>query len=94
MAYTSLYLLGRLLVVLFFGKLTAVESQHVYDRLIHYVLFKLLFVAAVLEPAVLDTAHLLAWAIWFSCLGFGHIFALLCRDRFNYVIFMVLIENR
>ena len=56
--------------------------QNIYDRLIHYVLFKLLFIGAVLDPDLLDTRDVLAWATWFSCLGFGKIFALLCRDRY------------
>lgn len=82
-AYFVLFLFGKAIQYVFFGRLTELESQNVYDRLVHYVLFKLLFIGAVLDPDLLDTRDVLAWTVWFSCLGFGKIFALLCRDRYH-----------
>jgi autocrine motility factor receptor len=56
--------------------------QNLSDRLLTYVLFKIVFVGAVMEP---DLKELLIWTSWFSILGFLKIFTLLTRDRFEYV---------
>ena len=53
-----------------------------YDRLLNYALFKIIFVGAILEPGV---HQLVKWAAWFSILGFLKVFAQLSRDRFEYV---------
>ncbi len=93
LAYTLLYLVGKALQSVFLGPLTQLETQNVYDHLVHYALFKVLVIGTVLEPQLLHSDHttgllrgeLLAWTAWFSCLGFGKTFALLCRDRFRHV---------
>ena len=53
-----------------------------YDRLLNFLLFKVVFVAAILEP---KWEELLIWTTWFTILGFLRIFSMLCRDRFEYV---------
>jgi len=46
-------------------------------------LFKIIFVGAILEP--LDIPQFLICTVWFAVLGFLKIYALLTRDRFEYV---------
>mgnify|MGYP001044717981 FL=1 len=58
------------------------NAQNISDRLLNYILFKIVFVSAILEP---DLHELLVWTSWFSILGFLKIFSLLCRDRFEWV---------
>lgn len=55
-----------------------------YDRLLNYLVFKILFVGAVLEP---DLKELVVWATWFSLIGFLRVFSMLARDRFEYLTF-------
>ncbi|CAB4482274.1 unnamed protein product [Rhizophagus irregularis] len=68
----------------FFGELRVIESQHMYDRLLNFLLFKVVFVGAILEP---KWEELLIWTSWFTILGFLRIFSMLCRDRFEYLTF-------
>eukprot|EP00026_Physarum_polycephalum_P001391 Phypoly_transcript_01392.p1 GENE.Phypoly_transcript_01392~~Phypoly_transcript_01392.p1 ORF type:complete len:855 (-),score=140.50 Phypoly_transcript_01392:868-3168(-) len=82
MAYNLLFLFGKLIQKIFFGNLRDAEIQNLSDRLLTYVLFKIVFVGAVMEP---DLKELLIWTSWFSILGFLKIFTLLTRDRFEYL---------
>jgi autocrine motility factor receptor len=82
MAYNLLFLFGKLVQKVFFGNLRDAEIQNLSDRLLTYVLFKIVFVGAVMEP---DLKNLLIWTSWFSILGFLKIFTLLTRDRFEYL---------
>ena len=82
-AYNLLFLLGRTTQHFFLGALRTVETQSIYERLVHYVLFKIVFVGAVLDA---ELKELLVWCAWFSILGFLKLFALLGRDRFDYLI--------
>ncbi|CAI2188753.1 3561_t:CDS:2, partial [Funneliformis geosporum] len=84
MAYCFVFLLGRLTLKFFFGELRVIESQHMYDRLLNFLLFKVVFVGAILEP---KWEELLIWTTWFTILGFLRIFSMLCRDRFEYLTF-------
>lgn len=69
-------------ILLLFYCLFIFVQQNLSDRLLTYVLFKIVFVGAVMEP---DLKNLLIWTSWFSILGFLKIFTLLTRDRFEYV---------
>lgn len=53
-----------------------------YDRALNFLLFKVVFVGAILEPR---WEELLIWTAWFTILGFLRVFSMLCRDRFEYV---------
>jgi len=53
-----------------------------YDRALNFLLFKVVFVGAILEPR---WEELLSWTAWFTILGFLRVFSMLCRDRFEYV---------
>lgn len=51
----------------FFGRLTSMESRKTMERLMNYVVFKIVFVGAVVEPDVLE---IFLWTVWFAALGF------------------------
>ncbi|KAF9171234.1 hypothetical protein BGX20_007929 [Mortierella sp. AD010] len=82
MAFCLAFLTGRLLLKTFFGDLRVIERQHMYDRALNFLLFKVVFVGAILEPR---WEGLLIWTAWFTVLGFLRVFSMLCRDRFEYL---------
>ncbi|KAF9400027.1 hypothetical protein BGZ94_005557 [Podila epigama] len=53
-----------------------------YDRALNFLLFKVVFIGAILEPR---WEELLIWTAWFTILGFLRVFSMLCRDRFEYI---------
>lgn len=55
------------------------NMKHVYDRMLNFLLFKMIFVGAVMDPAWIRLS------IWIAILGFLRIFSLLSRDRFDHV---------
>lgn len=71
-----LFLLAK---AIFFGPLALQEAQKLAERLINYVLFKVLFLMAVSRSE--DPGAL--WLPWFALLGFFKIFSGLARDRFE-----------
>ncbi|KAG0214033.1 hypothetical protein BGX28_002899 [Mortierella sp. GBA30] len=82
MAFCMAFLAGRLFLRTFFGDLRVIERQHMYDRALNFLLFKVVFVGAILEPR---WEELLIWTAWFTILGFLRVFSMLCRDRFEYL---------
>eukprot|EP00123_Amoebidium_parasiticum_P001572 comp12699_c0_seq1/m.7795 comp12699_c0_seq1/g.7795 ORF comp12699_c0_seq1/g.7795 comp12699_c0_seq1/m.7795 type:complete len:658 (-) comp12699_c0_seq1:525-2498(-) len=84
MAYTLLLWLAKALQAIIFGQLRVIESQHMYDRLLNYLMYKIMFIGAILEP---DLKELVVWTTWFSFLGFLRVFSMLARDRFEYLTF-------
>jgi hypothetical protein len=54
-----------------------------YDRLLNFLLFKVVFVGAILEPTWSD---LYLWVTWFTAIGFLRLFGMCGRDRVDYVI--------
>jgi len=82
-SYTILFLFGKLVQYIFFGKLREQEGEKMCARLLKYILFKIVFVGAILE--IPHLRELLIWIAWFSVLGFLRIFSLLARDRFGYL---------
>ncbi|KAF9193522.1 hypothetical protein BGZ51_003077 [Haplosporangium sp. Z 767] len=82
MAFCLAFLAGRLFLRTFFGDLRVIERQHMYDRALNFLLFKVVFVGAILEPR---WEELLIWTAWFTILGFLRVFSMLCRDRFEYL---------
>eukprot|EP00897_Mesotaenium_endlicherianum_P008248 jgi/Mesen1/7451/ME000389S06791 len=76
----GLLLLSLLTKAVFFGNLTLQEAQKLAERLINYVLFKVLFLIAAVEVQAAG-GHF--WLSWFALLGFFKIFAGLGRDRFE-----------
>eukprot|EP01117_Protostelium_nocturnum_P005878 TRINITY_DN2115_c0_g3_i2.p1 TRINITY_DN2115_c0_g3~~TRINITY_DN2115_c0_g3_i2.p1 ORF type:complete len:602 (+),score=207.72 TRINITY_DN2115_c0_g3_i2:190-1995(+) len=82
-AFNLLFVLWKAIQYLVFGKLRENESKNVYDRLLQYVILKVLFVAAVnIEPLYNNTK---LWVAWFTIIGFMKSFTLLSRDRLEYI---------
>eukprot|EP01114_Cavostelium_apophysatum_P014095 TRINITY_DN3566_c0_g1_i2.p1 TRINITY_DN3566_c0_g1~~TRINITY_DN3566_c0_g1_i2.p1 ORF type:complete len:627 (+),score=161.01 TRINITY_DN3566_c0_g1_i2:232-2112(+) len=81
LAMSLLFVFGKFLQLVFFGKLRDVEAKNVYDRLLHYILFKIVFLGAILDHG----SELLVYICCFSILGFMKIFSMLARDRFEYI---------
>jgi autocrine motility factor receptor len=63
---------------IFFGRLTHMESRKLTERVINYVVFKVVFVGAVVEHELVE---IFLWSVWFAALGFLKLFAGLVRDR-------------
>lgn len=85
MAYCCLILLGKLIQRVVFGQLRVSEQQHVKDKFWNFVFYKFIFVFGVINVQYLDEVVL--WVAWFSVLGFLHLLAQLCKDRFEYLSF-------
>ncbi|KAJ1530352.1 hypothetical protein ONE63_005265 [Megalurothrips usitatus] len=85
MAYCCLILLGKLIQKVVFGQLRVSEQQHVKDKFWNFVFYKFIFVFGVINVQYLDEVVL--WVAWFSVLGFLHLLAQLCKDRFEYLSF-------
>jgi len=83
-SYTALFLLGKIVQCIFFGKLREQEGEKLCARLLKYVLFKIVFIGAILE--IPHLRELLIWVSWFSILGFLRIFSHLAKDRFGYLV--------
>jgi len=81
LSYNLLFLFGKAVQKVFFGKLREVESKNLYDRLLHYILFKIVFLGAIVEPS----RELLVFIACFSIIGFMNLFSRLTRDRFEYI---------
>ncbi|KAK4301702.1 hypothetical protein Pmani_026173 [Petrolisthes manimaculis] len=83
MAYCVLILLGTLIQRLVFGELRVSEQQHIKDKFWNFVFYKFIFVFGVMNVQAMDEVVL--WCSWFSVLGFLHLLAQLCKDRFEYL---------
>nr|CAD7262911.1 unnamed protein product [Timema shepardi] len=85
MAYCCLILLGKFIQQLVFGELRVSEQQHIKDKFWNFVFYKFIFVFGVINVQYMDEVVL--WCSWFSVLGFLHLLAQLCKDRFEYLSF-------
>jgi len=57
--------------------------QHVKDKFWNFVFYKFIFIFGVMNAQEME--EIVLWCTWFSILGFLHILAQLCKDRFEYV---------
>ena len=53
-----------------------------YDRMLNFLLFKMISIGAVMDPV---WRHILRLSMWIGILGFMRIFSLLSRDRLDNV---------
>ena len=58
--------------------------QHIKDKFWNFVFYKFIFIFGVMN--VQEMEEIVLWCTWFSVLGFLHILAQMCKDRFEYVI--------
>lgn len=83
MAYCCLILFGKVIQKLVFGELRISEQQHIRDKFWNFVFYKFIFIFGVINVQFMDEVVL--WCSWFSVLGFLHLLAQLCKDRFEYL---------
>jgi len=55
----------------------------VKDKFWNFVFYKFIFIFGVMNAQEME--EIVLWCTWFSILGFLHILAQLCKDRFEYV---------
>lgn len=90
-AYCSLVLLGNWLQKQVFGELRVSEIQHMKDKFWNFVFYKFIFIFGIIDVQSVEGAIL--WGLWFSAIGFLHIHAQLCQDRFEYVNVLLLVST-
>jgi len=76
-------LFGKLVQHIFFGRLRVEESKKVSERVLNFILLKVVFTSAILD--LLSWTELMVYITWFSVLGFLKVFTLLARDRFAFL---------
>eukprot|EP01103_Thecamoeba_quadrilineata_P000676 TRINITY_DN1058_c0_g1_i2.p1 TRINITY_DN1058_c0_g1~~TRINITY_DN1058_c0_g1_i2.p1 ORF type:complete len:622 (-),score=89.93 TRINITY_DN1058_c0_g1_i2:133-1977(-) len=81
-AFVLMFLFCKLIIQVFFDKLREIEEKNIRERIISYGFMKL-FLVPFLEP---DIKEIVLWVSWFFMIGILHIFSLLCRNRFEYLI--------
>ncbi|KAI9564188.1 hypothetical protein GHT06_007926 [Daphnia sinensis] len=83
MAYCILVLFGNWLQKQVFGELRVSELQHIKDKFWNFVFYKFIFIFGIINVQSMEGVIL--WGSWFSVIGFLHIHAQLCQDRFEYL---------
>eukprot|EP01122_Echinamoeba_exundans_P013258 TRINITY_DN5757_c0_g1_i1.p1 TRINITY_DN5757_c0_g1~~TRINITY_DN5757_c0_g1_i1.p1 ORF type:complete len:665 (-),score=93.29 TRINITY_DN5757_c0_g1_i1:21-2015(-) len=80
LAFNIALLCAKLTQYVFFGPVSEEEGNKMWDRMVNYLLWKVLVVGAILEPSMTD---LVVWTIWFSFVGLMHTFCGLAAERFK-----------
>ena len=81
LALACVLLLFNIVCILFFGELRLIEEHNLRDRTINFLLFKIIFIGAIVEPELLE---LICWASCFVVLGMLKMLCNLGRDRFEH----------
>ncbi|RMZ53208.1 hypothetical protein APUTEX25_005197 [Auxenochlorella protothecoides] len=77
--FLSTYALGALVTkALFLGQLTILETTKLAERMLKFVMLKVVFLGAVVDP---EPHELGTWLLWFSVMAFFRAFVGLARDR-------------
>jgi autocrine motility factor receptor len=85
MAYCCLILLGKSIQKIVFGELRISEQQHMKDKFWNFIFYKFIFVFGIVNVQYLH--EIVLWVGWFTAIGFLHLMAQLCKDRFEYLSF-------
>lgn len=85
MVCCCLILIGKTIQNMVFGELRVSEREHLREKFWNFVFYKFIFIFGVMNVHSLD--DLLMWCAWFSLLGFLHLLAQICKDRFEYLSF-------
>ncbi|KAJ1950652.1 hypothetical protein EC988_004309, partial [Linderina pennispora] len=72
----------KLLVQFIFGRLTLNDAHHSYDRILNFVLFKVVSVRATLDA---DWEDLAIWTIAYCCFGALYLIGGLARDHLEHL---------
>ena len=78
MAANCVLLTFKSVLFLILGKLRDIERSSLNEQIINYVLFKVVFIGAVLEP---DVIELLLWSSWFCLIGFFKMLTFIAKSR-------------
>jgi autocrine motility factor receptor len=82
--YILLYLIGRVFMAFFIGKIRKNEFQLFQEKMVRYSMMNLLFVFYVLNPThVYET---LLWIMWFTVIGFVKLFEIVGKERSQFFI--------
>mmetsp|Transcript_5562 Transcript_5562/g.10233 ORF Transcript_5562/g.10233 Transcript_5562/m.10233 type:complete len:322 (-) Transcript_5562:280-1245(-) len=76
--YNLMFYLGRMIQLKCYGELTDLELRVVRDRTLNYLLFKVVFMGAILNA---DVHEVLVWTTWFGCMCFLRTFVLISKQR-------------
>ena len=82
LCFAGVLMLFHLVCYLFLGELRLIEEYNLRERTINFLLFKIIFVGAIVEPELLE---LLCWASCFVVLGLIKMLGSLGHDRFEHV---------
>uniref|UniRef100_A0A7R9W0Y7 RING-type domain-containing protein n=1 Tax=Chlamydomonas euryale TaxID=1486919 RepID=A0A7R9W0Y7_9CHLO len=75
----STYAVAAIVTVgLFLGQLTPRESSRLTERLVKFIIFKVIFCSALIVPDIYEIA---LWLAWFAMIGFMRVFMGAARDR-------------
>ncbi|GAB5372491.1 hypothetical protein AAMO2058_001670300 [Amorphochlora amoebiformis] len=80
MVYNLMYISGRLIQQQCFGELSDAELKSIRERTLNYLLFKIVFMGAILNA---DVHELLVWTTWFGTMCFLRVFIIICKERFR-----------
>lgn len=83
--YCGILLISRIIQGFVFGKLRAVENQHIKDHFWNFIFLKFIFIFGVLNLE--NVNEVILWCTWFSVIGFLAIHCQICKDRFEYLSF-------
>mmetsp|Transcript_8981 Transcript_8981/g.13439 ORF Transcript_8981/g.13439 Transcript_8981/m.13439 type:complete len:375 (-) Transcript_8981:146-1270(-) len=84
MCYTLMFLFARFLQGSLFGSLSDREFKTLRDRTLNYLLFKVVFMGAILNA---DLHELSVWTTWFAIMCFLRAFIIICRERLEIAAF-------
>lgn len=83
--YCGILLFSKVIQGIIFGKLRAVENQHIKDHFWNFIFLKFIFIFGVLNLE--NVNEVILWCTWFSVIGFLAIHCQICKDRFEYLSF-------
>lgn len=83
MMYALMCIVARVVQLFFFGDFSETEIQLVKERTLNYMLFKVVFMGAILNA---DVDELLVWTAWFTVMCFLRAFVCICEERFEMAV--------
>uniref|UniRef100_F6VAW2 Zinc finger protein n=1 Tax=Ciona intestinalis TaxID=7719 RepID=F6VAW2_CIOIN len=83
--YCLLAIIVQIIQKLVFGKLRAIERQHMRDKFWNFVFYKFIFIFGVMNVQSLN--EVIVWISWFTAIAFLLLLTKLCKDRFEFLSF-------
>ncbi len=82
-ALCGLILFGKAVQYVFLGPLRESEQSKLQEKLLNFALFKIMFIAAMLEHGIGSVS---VWVLWFVACSILKTFSLLGRERVDYLL--------